>query len=118
MMCIRAAYPCASLFSTTLLYGTERAIVNNGSVLSLWQHRTMKTAAVFPYRKEKKPARGFLWSGVYLVNAMVGSAPKLKDPGTVTVKLIVEVPSEITSILVLESNDSYGIFREMLFFSI
>ena len=78
----------------------------------------MKTAAVFPYRKENNPARGFLWSGVYLVNAMVGSAPKLKDPGTVTVKLIVEVPSEITSILVLESNDSYGIFREMLFFSI
>ena len=78
----------------------------------------MKAAAVLPYCKEKKPARGFLWSGVYLVNAMVGSAPETKDPGTVTVKLIVEVPSEITSVLVLASNISYGIFREMLFSSI
>ena len=33
MMCIRAAYPCASLFSTTLLYGTERAVVNKGECI-------------------------------------------------------------------------------------
>ena len=46
MMRIRAAYPCASLFSTTLLYGTERVVVNKGE-MDCKKNEQMKNLLVF-----------------------------------------------------------------------
>ena len=46
MMCIRAAYPCASLFSTALLYGTERVVVNKGE-MDCKKDEQMKNLLVF-----------------------------------------------------------------------